>query len=237
MKLLLYITILGVMLLSLASAGDVDCPYTGGKATLEYSKCTLIKPVEPVVGDEIIVNCTDYEKVNNKWEKTPKAFTRVSITGYNEFDVALHGEAVNTRGDGTYKFVPRIPGRYLIQVMSCEYNAWFEVGEKPEVEKEEEDSGPTAAVVAELENETEDTQADEETVDTANEETVDTANEETVDTANEETADTADEEPPETNSEEEGDERLLDFVVEEDKEAAKSEISTFVLALIGLMVA
>lgn len=209
MKLILYTTVLVFLvflLLGIASA-EVECPYTGGEATTEYSKCSLVKPAETMVGDEVIINCTNYERVNNRWEHTPMSNTRVSITGYDEFDVALHGEAVNTRKDGTYKFVPRIAGKYLVQVFSGDYTAWFDVFENPE---DEIDTGPTAALVA-VDNGT-DNNTQEEINTTEVNDTVEVT------------------EPDEERG-------LFDFVGNgTNSEDGREEASSFVLMLVGLMI-
>jgi hypothetical protein len=131
MKLVLYSILLGLVLLALVSA-ESDCPYNKGEATLEYTKCELIKPYEVVAGDSIIINCTHREKVNNRWEISPLSGKIIYITGYNDDDEPLEYLSVHTKKDGTYEFAPGVVGTYLIQVEDL--NAWFDVGENPIVE-------------------------------------------------------------------------------------------------------
>jgi hypothetical protein len=84
------------------------------------------------VGDEIIVNCST-RNVDNKPEgKKPMSGARITITGYDRDENPMELiQGGRTKSDGTYTFTPRIEGRYLIQVGSCNYNAVVDVEKNP----------------------------------------------------------------------------------------------------------
>ena len=136
MKSVLYSVIAVFLLLSVAVATP-DC---GDPPKMERSPCVLIKPVDTVVGDEIIINCTEWEYIN-RWVKIGPLNVRVTITGYDDEDNPLQtnmGDLV----DGEFTFIPRIAGGYLIKVGN-DAQIPLEVGENPEAY-----DAPVAAAVA-----------------------------------------------------------------------------------------
>ncbi len=114
----------------------------------EYVSCTIDKPVAPMVGDEIMVNCTKSNKEAGRWVRRPMTSATVYVTGYDPYDYEVVEYYQSKTGrDGTFVFKPNVAAYYGIQVgkfitnLSIEENPVLDSGTFI-------DPGPTGGVVA-----------------------------------------------------------------------------------------
>jgi len=138
MKLLLYILLVGLMLLGVASATS-GCSAAADTGPKEGITCWLIKPAETVTGDLVTINCTKW--TSPPYVESPLKGASLHITVYDE-NLNITENSYAEMSGGRYSFTPNDAGKYLIQIGA--YSANFTVDENPIV-----DSGLiTGAVVA-----------------------------------------------------------------------------------------